>query len=120
MEVTPADGGAVERLHARHLIIATGAEPVVPEIAGLAPERTLTTQTLWAIRELPSRFLVLGGGPVGCELAQAFQRLGSAVTLVERADRLPAARGARGLRRSAACAGGRWGQGAYQRMVGVG
>lgn len=88
VEVTPADGGAVERLHARHLIIATGAEPVVPEIAGLAPERTLTTQTLWAIRELPSRFLVLGGGPVGCELAQAFQRLGSAVTLVERADRL--------------------------------
>ncbi len=88
VEVTRAEGGAVERLHARHLIIATGADPVVPEIAGLAPGRALTTQTLWAIRDLPRRFLVLGGGPVGCELAQAFQRLGSAVTLVERAERL--------------------------------
>jgi pyruvate/2-oxoglutarate dehydrogenase complex dihydrolipoamide dehydrogenase (E3) component len=88
VEVTPAEGGTSERLHARHLIIATGAEPVVPDIAGLAPGRALTTQTLWAIRELPNRLLVLGGGPVGCELAQAFQRLGSAVTLVERAERL--------------------------------
>ncbi len=88
VELTPAEGGARERLHARHLIIATGAEPVVPEITGLAPGRALTTQTLWTIRELPQRFLVLGGGPVGCELAQAFQRLGSAVTLVERAERL--------------------------------
>jgi pyruvate/2-oxoglutarate dehydrogenase complex dihydrolipoamide dehydrogenase (E3) component/uncharacterized membrane protein YdjX (TVP38/TMEM64 family) len=88
VDVTPAEGGGSERLHARHLIIATGAEPVVPDIAGLAPGRALTTQTLWAIRELPNRLLVLGGGPVGCELAQAFQRLGSAVTLVERAGRL--------------------------------
>ncbi|MFZ9506452.1 MAG: FAD-dependent oxidoreductase [Burkholderiaceae bacterium] len=88
VDVTPAEGGGGERLHARHLIIATGAEPVVPDIAGLAPGRALTTQTLWAIRELPNRLLVLGGGPVGCELAQAFQRLGSAVTLVERAGRL--------------------------------
>jgi pyruvate/2-oxoglutarate dehydrogenase complex dihydrolipoamide dehydrogenase (E3) component len=69
-------------------IIATGSEPVVPPIAGLLDAEPLTTDTVWQLRELPTRLLVLGGGPVGCELAQAFCRLGAHVTLVELADRL--------------------------------
>jgi len=88
VEVSTGESGVATRLHARHLIIATGADPVVPEIAGLDSGRVLTTQTVWAMSELPERLLVLGGGPVGCELAQAFQRLGAGVTLIERADRL--------------------------------
>ena len=72
----------------RAAIIATGSEPVVPPIAGLVDAQPLTTDTVWQLRELPTRLLVLGGGPVGCELAQAFCRLGAHVTLVEMADRL--------------------------------
>jgi pyruvate/2-oxoglutarate dehydrogenase complex dihydrolipoamide dehydrogenase (E3) component len=72
----------------RAAIIATGSEPVVPTIAGLPDAQPLTTETVWQLRELPKRLLVLGGGPVGCELAQAFSRLGARVTLVEMTDRL--------------------------------
>ena len=88
VEVTTEGDAQPRRIDARHLIIATGAEPVIPQIPGLMPERVLTTSSLWAIDALPSRLLVLGGGPVGCELAQALQRLGSQVTLIERAARL--------------------------------
>jgi pyruvate/2-oxoglutarate dehydrogenase complex dihydrolipoamide dehydrogenase (E3) component/uncharacterized membrane protein YdjX (TVP38/TMEM64 family) len=88
IEVLAGGTGAARRLSARHLIIATGAEPVVPDIAGLDPARVVTSATVWALPELPARLLVLGGGAVGCELAQAFQRLGSRVTLLERASRL--------------------------------
>lgn len=91
VEVTAADG-AVERLRTRAIVLATGAAPVVPPIPGLADSGYLTSETLWdamATRSVaPGRLLVLGGGPIGCELAQAFQRLGSAVTLVEAAPRL--------------------------------
>lgn len=76
------------RLSARSLVIATGARPLVPPIPGLADARYLTSDTVWALRELPPRLLVLGGGPVGCELAQAFARFGSEVTVVEMAPRL--------------------------------
>ena len=76
------------RLSARHLILATGAQPVVPPIAGIANARYFTSDTIWSLRVLPRRLLVLGGGPIGCELAQAFARCGSAVTLVEMAPRL--------------------------------
>src|SRR6516165_6514833 len=72
----------------RAAIIATGSEPVIPPVAGLLDAQPLTTETVWQLRELPARLLVLGGGPVGCELAQAFCRLGAHVTLVEMADRL--------------------------------
>jgi len=72
----------------RSAIIATGSEPVLPPIGGLADARPLTTDTLWELRELPARLLVLGGGPIGCELAQALGRLGAQVTVVEMADRL--------------------------------
>ncbi|MGH8550827.1 MAG: FAD-dependent oxidoreductase [Methylococcales bacterium] len=70
-------------LSTRNIVIATGASPLVPPIEGLREMDYLTSDTLWDLNELPKRFLVLGGGPIGCELAQAFQRLGSQVTLVE-------------------------------------
>jgi pyruvate/2-oxoglutarate dehydrogenase complex dihydrolipoamide dehydrogenase (E3) component/uncharacterized membrane protein YdjX (TVP38/TMEM64 family) len=76
------------RLSARALIIATGARPLVPPIAGLEQTRYLTSETLWDLRELPGRLVVLGGGPIGCELAQCFARFGARVTVVEMAPRL--------------------------------
>ena len=77
------------RLRFRTAIIATGSSPALPPVPGLAEAPgLLTTDTLWDIGELPARLVVLGGGPIGCELSQAFQRLGSAVTTVEMADRL--------------------------------
>lgn len=76
------------KLRWRSAIIATGSKPVIPVIPGLEDADPLTTDTLWQLRELPRRLVVLGGGPVGCELAQAFARLGSHVTLIEMADRL--------------------------------
>ncbi|CAN5161833.1 bifunctional TVP38/TMEM64 family protein/FAD-dependent oxidoreductase [soil metagenome] len=76
------------RLSARSLVIATGARPLVPSIPGLDEVGYLTSDTLWDLRQLPGRLLVLGGGPIGCELAQCFSRFGSAVTMVEMAPRL--------------------------------
>jgi pyruvate/2-oxoglutarate dehydrogenase complex dihydrolipoamide dehydrogenase (E3) component/uncharacterized membrane protein YdjX (TVP38/TMEM64 family) len=75
-------------LTTRSIIIAAGASPLVPPIPGLAGIAYLTSDTLWDLDSLPPRLLVLGGGPIGCEIAQAFARLGSAVTLVEMAPRL--------------------------------
>jgi pyruvate/2-oxoglutarate dehydrogenase complex dihydrolipoamide dehydrogenase (E3) component len=77
-----------ERLAFRRAVIATGAQPVVPDVPGLAPEIVLTSDTVWGLEALPDPLLVLGGGAVGCELAQAFARLGARVVLVEAADRL--------------------------------
>lgn len=81
------DAGGRE-LRWRTAIIATGSRPVIPSIPGLAAVDPLTTDTVWELRDLPTRLVVLGGGAVGCELSQAFARLGSQVTLVEIADRL--------------------------------
>ena len=75
-------------LTARAIILATGATPAVPPIPGLKAIDYLTSDTVWQLRVRPERLLILGGGPIGCELAQAFARLGSAVTLVESAARL--------------------------------
>ena len=72
----------------RAIVIASGAEPFVPPIEGIEDADYLTSETLWKLRELPPRLLVMGGGPIGCELAQAFARLGSQVTQVEATDRL--------------------------------
>ncbi|KEY58455.1 FAD-dependent oxidoreductase [Serratia sp. DD3] len=77
-----------QHLSTRSMVIATGARPVIPDIPGLEQVDALTTDTIWSLREQPQRLLILGGGPIGCELAQAFQRLGCAVTLVERGDRV--------------------------------
>jgi len=76
------------RISARTLVIATGARPSVPDLPGLGDIDFLTSDTVWNLRVQPKRLLVLGGGPIGCELAQCFARLGSAVTLVGRAPRL--------------------------------
>jgi pyruvate/2-oxoglutarate dehydrogenase complex dihydrolipoamide dehydrogenase (E3) component/uncharacterized membrane protein YdjX (TVP38/TMEM64 family) len=84
--------GSIERLTTRSIVLATGAEPIVPDIPGLRAAPHLTSETLWDWLETqphaPRRLTILGGGPIGCELAQAFQRLGSTVTVVEAAPRL--------------------------------
>jgi pyruvate/2-oxoglutarate dehydrogenase complex dihydrolipoamide dehydrogenase (E3) component/uncharacterized membrane protein YdjX (TVP38/TMEM64 family) len=80
--------GRVQRLSARSIVIAAGARPTVPPIPGIEQVQALTSDTVWQLRELPHRLLVLGGGPVGCELALAFARLGAQVSLVEKAPRL--------------------------------
>ena len=77
-----------ERHDFHHALVATGAEPVVPLIPGLDHLGPVTTETVWDLDDLPDRLLVVGGGPAGCELAQAFARLGSEVTLVEKGGRL--------------------------------
>jgi pyruvate/2-oxoglutarate dehydrogenase complex dihydrolipoamide dehydrogenase (E3) component len=72
-------------LHFHHAMVATGASPLVPPIPGLREADPLTSATLWDLTELPRRLVVLGGGPIGVELGQAFARLGSRVTVVEMA-----------------------------------
>ena len=75
-------------LTTRAIIIASGSGPAVPPIPGLDKIPFLTSDTVWELRTLPKRLLILGGGPIGCELAQAFGRFGSEVTIVEMASRL--------------------------------
>lgn len=87
VRIVRANGGE-QTLSTRAIVIATGAEPFVPPLPGLQEAGFLTSDTLWGLRTLPPRLLVLGGGPIGCELAQAFARLGSQVTQVEMAPRL--------------------------------
>jgi pyruvate/2-oxoglutarate dehydrogenase complex dihydrolipoamide dehydrogenase (E3) component len=87
VEVTGEDGSA-RRLTTRSIVIAAGARPFVPPIPGIEAVGYLTSDNVWNLRELPRRLLVLGGGPIGCELAQAFGRLGAEVTQVEMAPRL--------------------------------
>jgi len=70
-------------LTARKIVVASGAQPYIPPIPGLDKVNILTSDNLWEIRSLPRKLVILGGGPIGCELAQAFCRLGSAVTQVE-------------------------------------
>ena len=72
----------------RNIVIAAGAGPLVPPIPGIEDIDFWTSDNVWAIRELPRRLVVLGGGPIGCELAQSFARLGSKVTQVEMLPRL--------------------------------
>lgn len=72
----------------KNIVIATGARPFVPLIKGLEKINFLTSDTLWDIREQPKNLLVIGGGPIGCEMAQSFRRLRSQVTLVQRGAQL--------------------------------
>ena len=74
-----------QTLSARRIVVATGARPFVLPIEGLNNVKALTSDNIWDLRQLPKRLTVLGGGPIGCELAQSFARLGSDVTLVEMA-----------------------------------
>jgi len=75
-------------LTTKNIIIAAGARPFVPPIAGLDQIDYLTSDNLWDLHELPRRLVVLGGGPIGCEISQAFARLGAEVTQIEMAPRL--------------------------------
>jgi len=89
-----AHDGKTERLTTRSIVIAAGAEPFVPPIPGLAEAGSLTSDTMWealAHRDsVPERLVIVGGGPIGCEMAQAFARLGASVTLVEGGERIMA------------------------------
>ncbi len=87
VEVT-RNGGASERMSTRSIVIAAGARPFVPPIPGIEEVGYLTSDTVWNLRELPKRLVVLGGGPIGCELTQAFARFGAQVTQVEMLPRL--------------------------------
>lgn len=86
IEITAPAGSQV--ITARSIVIAAGARPLLPPIPGLADIGYLTSDTVWQLRQAPKRLLVLGGGPIGCELAQCFARLGVQVTLIEMAGRL--------------------------------
>jgi pyruvate/2-oxoglutarate dehydrogenase complex dihydrolipoamide dehydrogenase (E3) component/uncharacterized membrane protein YdjX (TVP38/TMEM64 family) len=84
--------GTVQRLTTRSIVIAAGARPVVPDLPGLQDVGYLTSDTLWdafaQLDEIPRRIVVLGGGPIGCELSQSFARLGAQVTQIEMGQRL--------------------------------
>ena len=87
VKVRAADGIGTT-LTSRAIVIAAGARPFIPPIPGLVEAGCLTSDTVWDLRELPGRLVVLGGGPIGAELAQCFVRLGSKVTLVEMSARI--------------------------------
>lgn len=77
-----------QEIRARRVVIATGSAPVIPSIPGLAEGPLLTNENVFDLKEPPASLTIVGGGPIGCELAQAFARLGVAVTLVEATSRL--------------------------------
>ena len=86
------NGGGTQTLTTRSIVIAAGAQPFVPPLPGIKDVGYVTSDTLWdefvKLDEIPKRMVVLGGGPIGCELAQSFQRLGAQVTQVEMAPRI--------------------------------
>ncbi len=87
VQVTNSDG-TTTRLTTKNIVIAAGARPFVPPIPGLAEIKPLTSDNVWNLRILPKRLVVLGGGPIGCELTQCFARFGASVTQVEMAPRI--------------------------------
>ena len=82
------NGGGTRRITTRSIVIAAGARPFVPPIPGIEQMNCWTSDTVWGLRKLPPRLVVLGGGPIGAELAQAFARFGSRVTQVEMLPRI--------------------------------
>ncbi len=84
--------GETQRLTTRSIVIATGGRPFIPDLPGLADVGYVTSDTLWEefaqLDDIPKRMIILGGGPIGSELSQAFARLGSEVTQIERGSRL--------------------------------
>ncbi|MBA2675946.1 bifunctional TVP38/TMEM64 family protein/FAD-dependent oxidoreductase [Ramlibacter sp.] len=87
VEIAHADGSK-QMLTTRSIVIAAGGRPLVPPIPGLDQINYLTSDNVWALRERPGRMVVLGGGPIGCELAQTFARLGCRITQVEKGERI--------------------------------
>jgi len=86
------EDGETQRLTTRSIVIATGGRPFVPDLPGIDDVGYVTSDTLWEefakLDDIPKRMIILGGGPIGCELSQAFARLGAEVVQVERSDRL--------------------------------
>ena len=76
-----------EELEAKHILLCTGSRPAVPPIAGLAEADPLTSETVLELPRAPRSLTILGGGPIGIELAQAFQRLGTTVTVLQKGPR---------------------------------
>jgi pyruvate/2-oxoglutarate dehydrogenase complex dihydrolipoamide dehydrogenase (E3) component len=85
ISVAPNAGGPPIAVRARRMVIATGSRPALPPVPGLNSVPILTNESLFALTELPAHLLILGGGAIGCEMAQAFARLGGRVSLIERA-----------------------------------
>lgn len=77
------------RVRAKRFVLATGSRPAVPDLPGLDGVSFLTNETIFTLTDLPRHLVVLGGGPIGCELAQAFRRLGAEVTVLARSRLLP-------------------------------
>ena len=86
IELATRDGKSPTRVRFRRAVIASGSAPMVPAIDGLAAVAFITNETIFRLEELPARLVVLGGGPIGVEMAQAFRRLGSCVTVLQRDD----------------------------------
>ena len=82
------ENGTKQKLTTKNIVIAAGARPFIPPLPGLQECKPLTSDNLWNIRKLPARLVVLGGGPIGCELTQCFARFGSKVTQVEMLPRI--------------------------------
>jgi pyruvate/2-oxoglutarate dehydrogenase complex dihydrolipoamide dehydrogenase (E3) component len=76
------------KIEAKQIVIATGSSPLIPSIPGLSETPYLTNETIFALKQIPESLAVLGGGPIGSELSQAFQRLGAKVTLIHTRDAL--------------------------------
>lgn len=87
VEIT-RENGDTQRLTTRSIVVATGARPFVPPIPGIDEVGYLTSDNVWSLRELPQRLVVLGGGPIGSEMTQAFARLGAKVKQVEQGARI--------------------------------
>ncbi|WP_295718394.1 FAD-dependent oxidoreductase [uncultured Halovibrio sp.] len=87
-EVEVDEDGAKRRITAKSVVIATGGKPFVPPIPGIEDVAPLTSENLWELEDQPGRLVVLGGGPIGSELSQAFSRLGTQVIQIEMGDRL--------------------------------
>ncbi|MBS1793278.1 MAG: FAD-dependent oxidoreductase [Acidobacteria bacterium] len=88
LEVESKDSGALRKMKAKRFCIATGSSPFVPPVEGLRETGFVTNETLFRLETLPARLIVLGGGAIGAEMAQAFRRLGARVTVVEQGERL--------------------------------
>ena len=87
-EVEVDENGTTRRITAKSVVIASGGKPFVPPIPGIEEVEPLTSENLWELEDQPGRLVVLGGGPIGSELTQAFARLGTKVTQIEMGDRL--------------------------------
>jgi len=87
LEVKTQDGKSIE-VSAKTIVLATGSYPVKPDIEGIDDVRFYNNETIFDLTEVPAKLAVLGGGPIGCELAQAYRRLGSEVMLIQHAPRL--------------------------------